>query len=577
MTVVVVASTVCLSVCVAAPAGAGRQRSVAAGPTATASTPDPKIDAIVALQSEVLALVELDAFHDPVPAELRQVHDQWKTSLNGLDRNSLVSWVLQADSDGSAQLLILRDRQYRLSPQIDTALGPLSAADVLSLQAGSKIAVSASVYAEALASLDALQEPGLPPRPGTAPATSPAGAGASTAAPTTAATGSAPPTLAVTRDTTGPRRDTTASPAGSSSTAGSDAPLWVVAGLVAALLAAGGWLVARRRWRVAHRSGGRRTRGVPTDDSVDHLLDVARRLSAAADAHEVARVAVDEAALLVDASFAAYVALDQDGPRVRHQLVEALDATQLDRGVIRRVLDTGHPARGGVVEPALGDRPVAVLAVPVLCSAQVVGALVVARAVAEPFGAEDQDVVCRVASLLAGALEAATRHEGITELSLTDGLTELANRRRLDRDLPNALVAGRGPVGFLMIDIDHFKTYNDTHGHVAGDEALRSVAAILSANVRPDDVVYRYGGEEFSVLLSEATPAEAALVAERIRAAVEAAEIPGGDTQPGGRLTVSVGLALTDRTDPGRIKERADGALYDAKHLGRNRVEIADD
>jgi len=167
----------------------------------------------------------------------------------------------------------------------------------------------------------------------------------------------------------------------------------------------------------------------------------------------------------------------------------------------------------------------------------------------------------------------------VREKAALDPLTQLFNRAALDAHLDRvadlAFLLSSNPC-ILMIDIDHFKTYNDTHGHVAGDEALRSVAAILSANVRPDDVVYRYGGEEFSVLLSEATPAEAALVAERIRAAVEAAEIPGGDTQPGGRLTVSVGLALTDRTDPGRIKERADGALYDAKHLGRNRVEIAD-
>ena len=126
-----------------------------------------------------------------------------------------------------------------------------------------------------------------------------------------------------------------------------------------------------------------------------------------------------------------------------------------------------------------------------------------------------------------------------------------------------------------MVDVDHFKTYNDTHGHTAGDEVLRKVAATIERSVRTSDVVYRYGGEEFSMLLPGASPEEAAHVAERVRAAVEAEEFPGQEMQPGGRLTISVGVATLATGSGDDIRERADQALYRAKESGRNQVAFA--
>ena len=125
-----------------------------------------------------------------------------------------------------------------------------------------------------------------------------------------------------------------------------------------------------------------------------------------------------------------------------------------------------------------------------------------------------------------------------------------------------------------MIGVDHFETYHDTHGHAAGDEALRIVAEVLRANVRDGDIVYRYGGEEFCVLLPDTTDDEARAVAERVRAAVEEAPFEGEELQPGGRVTISVGLALTEGGNPAAALETADGALDDAKHGGRNRVVV---
>lgn len=186
-------------------------------------------------------------------------------------------------------------------------------------------------------------------------------------------------------------------------------------------------------------------------------------------------------------------------------------------------------------------------------------------------------LVAAVAAVaIAGALLVVgrRRREALAELSLTDDLTELGNRRRLERDLDAALGAAGARVGFVMLDIDHFKHFNDSHGHLAGDDVLRDVADILRAAVRSSDVVYRYGGEEFCVLLPDADPDEARAVAERLRAAIEAHAFPGEEDQPGGCLTISVGMTLRHVTDAQSIKRCADDALYEAKRAGRNRVVV---
>jgi diguanylate cyclase (GGDEF)-like protein len=222
--------------------------------------------------------------------------------------------------------------------------------------------------------------------------------------------------------------------------------------------------------------------------------------------------------------------------------------------------------------------PVAMLAVPVIVGGRVTGVLVIVRDDATPFSDAEHDAVLRLAPMVGSALDAAARHDGVTEMTMVDGLTGLANRRRLDRDLPEALAwadATEGSVGFVMIDVDHFKTFNDTHGHAEGDRVLRTVGDLIRLNVREGDVVYRYGGEEFSVLLRDTTRDEVLSVAERIRAAVAGAGIEGGETQPAGAVTVSVGLALVDGGDPEACMTAADGALYDAKHAGRDRVAFA--
>ncbi|MDP9442242.1 MAG: diguanylate cyclase [Actinomycetota bacterium] len=194
----------------------------------------------------------------------------------------------------------------------------------------------------------------------------------------------------------------------------------------------------------------------------------------------------------------------------------------------------------------------------------------------EPFDLETRLVAARrVTSLHA---EMAGYRAELARLASTDGLTGLRNRRSLDHDLATLHRRSRRyrrSYCVAMCDVDFFKAYNDRCGHSAGDEVLRAVAAALSTRAREDDGVYRYGGEEFLLLLPEQTRESGTVAAERLRHAVEALALPHPGGAPGGVVTVSVGVAAfvpeQDRSVAELLGE-ADAALYRAKAAGRNRV-----
>lgn len=163
--------------------------------------------------------------------------------------------------------------------------------------------------------------------------------------------------------------------------------------------------------------------------------------------------------------------------------------------------------------------------------------------------------------------EANTRLE---YLAATDGLTGLANHRAFQEEL-SLLIArterDNKPLALILIDVDHFKKYNDSFGHPAGDEVLKTVAALLRDTVRKADFPARYGGEEFAALLYNADTEAAAQIAERYRAAIANCIFPNR------AVTVSIGISVYHRNDDGAMLiQRADSALYHAKHNGRNRV-----
>jgi two-component system cell cycle response regulator len=192
----------------------------------------------------------------------------------------------------------------------------------------------------------------------------------------------------------------------------------------------------------------------------------------------------------------------------------------------------------------------------------------------KPF--EANELAARVgAALRASALqqELQQRMQQLEEASRTDMLTGVDNRRQIDEHLRVATSAARRygrTIGILMIDVDHFKTINDDHGHAAGDAVLQELARRLRGGLRGEDAVGRWGGEEFIVILRETLAEGSTVVAERLRGAISATpfELEDGTRIP---VTVSIGH-VTGRDDGQELLRRADQAMYVAKAGGRDRV-----
>jgi diguanylate cyclase (GGDEF)-like protein len=233
----------------------------------------------------------------------------------------------------------------------------------------------------------------------------------------------------------------------------------------------------------------------------------------------------------------------------------------------------------GSVGRALDDDPDAggTVVVPMVVGAEVIGVIEVVF----PPDADEPDSTMRVLEALATqaatAVGAARVHEHTETMAMTDALTQLPNRRRMEIDLDREVGAshryGR-PLGFAMIDVDRFKDYNDALGHQAADVALQTIARILSASVRGSDTVYRYGGEEIAVVMRETDLDSACRLGERLREAVEHHFASPGQPRP---VTVSVGVASmpVHATSLPSLVGAADQALYEAKRSGRNRTVVA--
>ncbi|WP_019590681.1 diguanylate cyclase [Thioalkalivibrio sp. ALE20] len=180
-------------------------------------------------------------------------------------------------------------------------------------------------------------------------------------------------------------------------------------------------------------------------------------------------------------------------------------------------------------------------------------------------------------------IELKRARDQLTRMAVTDGLTGLANRRQFEETLEgeNARLArSGGELSIILLDIDYFKPFNDTLGHVRGDDCLREVARVLDASVsRSADLAARYGGEEFACILPDTALAEAVTVAERVRVAITELAIPHPASEVADRVTASLGVASLQcqpRRSALRVVARADEQLYRAKAEGRNRVCAAD-
>ncbi len=234
-----------------------------------------------------------------------------------------------------------------------------------------------------------------------------------------------------------------------------------------------------------------------------------------------------------------------------------------------------RPARGwrrfGAGEPG-------VLAVPLAGGGASPGVLWLAKPGHRRFGVTERDMVETCAAQARAAFEAVALLGKVQRLATTDELTGLFNRRQFfflaERENARRRGPGPGSVAVVMADIDHFKKVNDIHGHGIGDIVLKEVARRLKNGLRLTDVVGRYGGEEFAVLLPDTAPEQAREVVERLRRAVAATPIDAD----GRALTVTVSFGVAHRSVAGENLEHllalADKALYRAKELGRDRVEV---
>src|SRR5512146_1884996 len=219
------------------------------------------------------------------------------------------------------------------------------------------------------------------------------------------------------------------------------------------------------------------------------------------------------------------------------------------------------------------------LVVPLLVSNRALGSLQLFSSSSSGFTREDAQLLWILSLVGENLLTREYANEGLITFAFTDFLTGLKTRGYFEQQLELELKRSerkKTHFALLMIDIDHFKQLNDTHGHHIGDQVLRDVASILMKDMREVDTVARYGGEEFVLVLPETSGPGALLVAQRLRRAVEQAKFFAGSPGATERLTISIGIAVfdSDAQYKSDLIENADAALYAAKARGRNQVVL---
>lgn len=200
----------------------------------------------------------------------------------------------------------------------------------------------------------------------------------------------------------------------------------------------------------------------------------------------------------------------------------------------------------------------------------------------KPFSQDDQELFVKIAESFSRTLEKTLLFQQTKELSITDPLTQLYNRRyfneRFEQEIQRA-ERYKHNLSVLIMDIDFFKQYNDLFGHLEGDSVLKKIAQVLRSKTRGADLVARFGGEEFVIILPEIDYENARTVGEKLRAEIERTEFKGEEKMPNQCLTISVGFATfpRDAQAPHELLDKADQALYTSKRKGRNIISHLSD
>lgn len=327
------------------------------------------------------------------------------------------------------------------------------------------------------------------------------------------------------------------------------------------------------------------------------LYESAETVATVMNLEEVSQRILEQAAEILEVDHASLMLTDHESEELEVVAARGLRAdtvgkttVRIGEGISGTVAQTGtailiedlptHPIYSR--ESRTGEDWTSLISVPLKVRDRVLGVLNVNnKKSGAPFSSGDLKMLMALAQLAAISIQNARTYEN----AITDRLTSLYNygyfREQLDRTIEQCRTDSES-LCLLMFDIDHFKNFNDVNGHELGNVALVGVASLCMVNSRQTgdrlpDLVARYGGEEFMILLRGVGITRASEVAERVRAAVEAERFPGGENQPGGRVTVSIGVACFPHNaqNGDELINRADEALYEAKRGGRNRVCIA--
>ncbi len=302
-------------------------------------------------------------------------------------------------------------------------------------------------------------------------------------------------------------------------------------------------------------------------ERLETVVRVGREISGSLSVRYVSASVTSAASDLVGATATLWV-------RGEDQVFHAVNRSEDPHGVLPPV-DLVAPDT--IVQAAAEARPVSAgssRAHPLVLAGMVTGVLEVGAPCCD---SDTEQVLGALLSTAAAALESAHLHSAVRELADMDALTQLPNRRRLEVDLDTEWDRCRRyarPLSLVMVDLDHFKSLNDEHGHLVGDEVLRGVATVIGQTLRTTDTAYRFGGEEIVVVLRETGLGDATLCAERIRSAIASARVAG---HPGITVTASAGVATRHAAmaHHAEMTAQADAALYVAKRHGRDRVVAA--